>query len=1050
MPLPHSARIEADLGPTVAKPAHVAIGNTQRDRLKWRTFCLLPALVAVSCALCKADVPAPAAAPPVPTDYCGSIYTELNGNLQAFNTLLTVPPTWTPIPGAPTLYGGNLQWADSNTGPSISSPNYFQTTVQPQLQALQALGVKAISVPVLFPVLYEPFFGSQAALQPYLAFYQQVAQAVRAAGLKLIIDNEILFSNDIEAGWTNMNAFYSTLTWPEYMAARAQMAATIAQVMQPDYLMLANEPDTEAAQTGQQNLNNPVDAAAMVAAEIVAVQAEIVTGGLSPAPKLGAGFGTWMAINGSATLLDYINAYDVLPLDYIDFHLLPINTTNKNNFLDNSLTIASMAAAVGKPVAISQAWATKEASGEWNTLSAGVIRSRGAFSFWAPLDTYFLQTAQALASYTNMIYLVPEMPVFLFAYETYGGNASNGGSANCTCTTESCSDSDIMNTENTLATAADQQSVYTTTAFSYYSQLVPNPDTIPPSVPLNLSGTPAYTAAVLSWSPSTDNVGVAGYNVYRCTPAAAGQSCPGAWIANTTLPNYNDTTLASNTLYNYQVQAFDFADNNSPLSQTLSLETYRTSADPATNLVATTISTQEIDLSWSPPANSTGLAEYLVFSGTSASNLQQLTATSPTVTTYRNGPLTPGTTYYYGVVAVEQGIDSAMTALASATTLPLPNPPSYVTGTPTAATSIALAWQEQLPPHGLPISYYEIYQGTKPGQLTQVGLKSDTTYTAASLNGNTTYYFQVVAVDTSHNDSVASNQIAVTTLPSPAAPVNVAAAANGATQVTLTWAENVPPNGLPVPYYNIFRGTTPTGLTMLTTHTGFQFIDIEASADTTYYYAVEAVDSGHDVSPMSATAQVVTPPMPNAPVNVAAAPNSATQVTVTWSENIPPSGLSIQYYNILRGTSPAALALLTTRTGLQFIDTGASPNTTYYYAVEAVDSGHDVSAISATAQVTTPPMPAAPVNVTTTANNAGTMVTLTWSETVPPGGLAIQYYNVFRGTTPTGMVVLGARTGLQFIDTGVSPNTTYYYAVEAVDTGGDVSPLSATVQAATP
>ena len=849
MPLPQSAQIEADLGPT-----HVSIVRPQPAPPKRRALRLLPALVALVYAPCKADVPAPPAPPSVPAGYCSSVYNELNGDLQAFNTALATPRTWTPITGGPTLYGGNLEWANGNTGPSITNPNYLQSTVQPQLQALQALGVQAILVPVLFPVLYEPFYGSQAAFQPYLTFYTQVAQAVRATGLKLIIDNEILFSNDIQAGWTNMNAYYSTLTWPEYMAARAQMAATVAQYMQPDYLMLANEPDTEAAQTGQPNLNNPADAAQMVAGEIAAVQAL----NLSKVPRLGAGFGTWMRAVGPSSLLDYIAAYNALPLDYIDFHLLPVNTINRSNFLDNSLTIASMAAAAGKPVAISQAWASKAAADEFSGLSIGDIRARGTFSFWAPLDVYFLQTAKALANYTNMIYLVPQFPVYLSAYQTYGGTAANAGAANCTCTTASCASDEITNTENSLATAADQQSVYTTTAFSYYNQLVANPDTTPPSVPINLTGKPSYTTAKLSWGASTDNVGVAGYNVYRCTPPQAGQPCTGIWIANSTLPSFNDTTLTSNTAYNYQVQAFDFADNNSPLSQTLSLETYRTSADPATNLLATAISPQEIDLSWSAPSNATGLGYYLVYGGNSASNLQQLASTSSTVTTYRNRPLAPGTTYYYGVVAVEEKIDAPMSPVASAATLPLPSPPSNIAGTPTAAT-IALTWQEHLQPNGLPIGYYQILQGTTPGQLTQVASRSDTMYTATSLNGNTTYYFEIVAVDTGHNVSAPSAQMSVTTLPAPAPPVNVTATANGGTLVTITWSENIPPGGLPIQNYNVFRGTSPTGLTKLTARTGLQFIDTGASPNTTYYYAIDSVDTGEDTSPMSATVQVTTP-----------------------------------------------------------------------------------------------------------------------------------------------------------------------------------------------
>ena len=938
--------------PIVAEHSHLSFGKCPAIGPKRRAFGVLTALSLLVCAPCRADVPVPSAPPPVPAGYCSSISAELNGDLQAFNTLLAIPPTWTPIPGGPTLYAGNLMWANGNTGPSISNPTYLQTTVQPQLQELKALGVQAIVVPVLFPILYEPFYGSQAAYQPYLTFYTGIAQAVRAAGLKIIVDNEILFSNDTAAGWTNMNAFYGPLTWPEYIVARATMAATIVQYMQPDYLVLANEPDTEAAQTGQQNLKNPVDAAQMVQAEITAVQNYLQTATVSPIPKLGAGFGSWTAAFGPSSLINYIDAYTALPLDYIDFHLLPVNTVNRTNFLTNTLTIASMAAAAGKPVAVSQAWMQKETAVEVTSMNIDAVRARGPFSFWAPLDAYFMQTAQALANYTNMIYLGPQMPIYMFAYQTYGGTTANGGDANCTCTAASCSDYDIVQTENSLAGKADQQSVYTAGAVNYYNQLVVKPDTVPPTVPANLTGIPGYTSAKLAWTASSDNIGVAGYNVYRCTPPAAGQPCTGVWIANATLPSFNDSSLTSNTYYNYQVQAFDFANNSSPLSPTLSLLTYRTTADSATNLVATPISAQEIDLSWSPPANATGLAEYLVFGGTSAANLQQIAVRPSTQTTYRDLLLAPGTTYYYGIVAVEEGIDAAMSNMASAATLPLPNPPSSVAGTP-APTAVVLTWQETLPPNGLPIAFFQIFEGVTPGNMTNIGSTTATTYTAASLSPNTTYYFEVVAADTGHDDSAPSGQIPVTTSPLPAAPVNIAATANSTT-VVLTWSENIPPNGLPIQYYNIFRGTSPTGLTQLTSRNTSPLADTAVSPGVTYYYAIEAVDTGHDVSSMSATAQVATPAVPAAPANVFATANSSTIVTVTWSENVPPNGLPIQYYNIFRGASPTSLAQVAARGASPFYDLGVSPGTTYYYAIEAIDTVQDVSPMSPPAQVTTP------------------------------------------------------------------------------------------------
>jgi fibronectin type 3 domain-containing protein len=985
----------------------------------------------------------PAAAPPVPAGYCSSVYNELYGDVQAFNTLLATPPTWTPISGPPTVYGANLQWADGNTGPSLSSPTYMPTVLA-QLQELQALGITAVSVPVLFPILYEPFYGSQAAYQPYLTFYTQVAQAVRAAGLTLIIDNEILFSNSTEAGWSNMNAFYSGLTWPQYIAARAQMAATVAQVMQPDYLMLANEPDTEATQTGQPNLNIAVDAAQMVAAEIAAVQAL----GLATVPKMGAGFGTWMSNSGAASLLSYTNAYTALPLDYIDYHVLTINTVQSNNFLTNALTVSSMAAAAGKPVAVSQAWITKASAGEWNTLNFDQLRARQPFSFWAPLDSYFLQTMQTLANYTQMLYMVPEQPTYFSAYQTYGGTGANGGAANCTCTTASCSDFDITQAENSVAIIADTQSEYTTVALSYYNQLVTTPDPTPPSAPTNLAGVPATAGANLTWTASTDNVGVAGYNVFRCAAPAPGQPCAGVWIANSTLPAFSDSGLASNTLYNYQVQAFDVANNLSPMSAPLSLQTYRTAADSATSLLVTAVSSQEIDLSWSPPSNATGLGQYLIYAGTSASNLQQIAIAPSGVTSYRNVSLSAASTYYYGIVAVEEGISSGMTSVASATTMPLPNPPTSVVGTPTAS-AISLAWQDSPQANGLPISYYQVFQGTTSGKLAKVASTSNPSYGAASLSAGTTYYFEVVAVDTNHGDSTPSDQISVTTPPVPAAPVGVLATANSDTQVTVSWSESIPANGLPIQNYNIFRGTSPTAMVQLTARTGTQFIDTGASPNTNYYYAIEAVDNGGDVSPMSAAAEVSALPMPSAPASVGATATSGTLVAVVWSESVPVNGLPIQSYNIFRGTSPTGLIQLTARTGLQFSDTGVSPNTTYYYAIQAVDTGGDISPISATAQAATPSLPAAPTSVLAIANDA-TQVTVTWAENVPANGLPIQYYNIMRGISPGVLTKLTSRTGLQFIDTGVSANITYYYSIEAIDTGNAVSPASGTAQVATP
>jgi hypothetical protein len=67
----------------------------------------------------------------------------------------------------------------------------------------------------------------------------------------------------------------------------------------------------------------------------------------------------------------------------------------------------------------------------------------------------------------------------------------------------------------------------------------------------------------LTWSPSTDNVGVTGYRVFRCQ----GSSCsPTTQIGTTPTPGYSDSGLAANTTYGYRVRAYDAAGSLSNYS----------------------------------------------------------------------------------------------------------------------------------------------------------------------------------------------------------------------------------------------------------------------------------------------------------------------------------------------------------------------------------------------------------------------------------------------------------------------------------------------------
>ncbi len=79
-------------------------------------------------------------------------------------------------------------------------------------------------------------------------------------------------------------------------------------------------------------------------------------------------------------------------------------------------------------------------------------------------------------------------------------------------------------------------------------------DTSPPSVPTGLTGTAVSSSQTdLSWTASTDNVGVTGYKVYR----------DGSYLKSITSTSTSDTGLSSSTQYCYTVSAYDAAGNES-------------------------------------------------------------------------------------------------------------------------------------------------------------------------------------------------------------------------------------------------------------------------------------------------------------------------------------------------------------------------------------------------------------------------------------------------------------------------------------------------------
>ncbi len=181
-------------------------------------------------------------------------------------------------------------------------------------------------------------------------------------------------------------------------------------------------------------------------------------------------------------------------------------------------------------------------------------------------------------------------------------------------------------------------------------------DTTPPTIPTGLSAVPtSFSQINLSWTGSTDDVGVAGYGVFR----------NGLQVGTTSATTYSDTGLSTGTAYSYAVNAFDAAGNLSTQSASISTSTLADVTAPSipAGQIATAVSPSQINISWTTSTDNVGVTGYRVYR-----NGVQI-GTTP-ATSYSDSGLSASTAYSYTVAAYDAaGNVSAQSGSVSATTL---------------------------------------------------------------------------------------------------------------------------------------------------------------------------------------------------------------------------------------------------------------------------------------------------------------------------------------------------------------------------------------------
>jgi hypothetical protein len=177
------------------------------------------------------------------------------------------------------------------------------------------------------------------------------------------------------------------------------------------------------------------------------------------------------------------------------------------------------------------------------------------------------------------------------------------------------------------------------------------------------------------------------------------------------------------------------------------------------------------------------------------------------------------------------------------------------------------------------------------------------------------------------------------------------------------------------------------------------------------------------------------------PTAVAASSLGLTSFTANWTANA--NGGAVSY--VLRvGTSPGSANIDSVNVGnvFSYAVSGLSPNTYYYYTVQAYD-GTYLSSVSDTVTVTTLPSP--PVATTATLITPSSF-SANWNSVVGASSYVLSI-----GTSPGGTQIvnnLNVGNVTTYSKSGLTANTNYYYSVEVI-VDSNTSSASDTIEVAT-
>ena len=400
-------------------------------------------------------------------------------------------------------------------------------------------------------------------------------------------------------------------------------------------------------------------------------------------------------------------------------------------------------------------------------------------------------------------------------------------------------------------------------------------DIIPPTAPVLSGYVISSSQTSLSWSGATDDIGVAGYKIYR----------NGTLLTTVTTTSHQDSSVVAGTTYSYNVTALDVAGNESSSSNSLSLSTPSGGGGGGDGSVPATFSMTlpstsgiPVNIYWT---TSSGASYYEVWRrtppGTGTWSLQY---SGPLLNYFDSSGIASGMSYEYYIKACNtfgctpSNYSTTYVSISGG----IPTAPSNLRlAQPSTASAIYLAWND----NSMNEDKFNVERklasetGWSGPNYFFIQLQGSTivAYTDTSVTTGFAYDYRVQACASGYGCSPYTTLTGASTASgsdviSPSSIYNFIVTSTTANSATITWQASGDDGTTGLLSYYIARYSTSP----ISTETAWTQAQIASNpplplspgslqtmtvsglaSQTTYYFAVKAYDEVGNVSPLSGT-----------------------------------------------------------------------------------------------------------------------------------------------------------------------------------------------------